>query len=158
MKRNFYLFVISLIFVSGAFQMKEVYAAEICVGSRCTLEVNVSARNPLPTSSELRRSSPETRITITSRGQANRGGGNRLESPYGEIGKKYKNAISPENYIGALLVKTGYYYTPIEGGLVNWKPPTDNIIEFIYNDTHGGFNNNTGGFTVIIEYNIGDLR
>jgi hypothetical protein len=156
MKRNFYLFVISLLFVSGAFQMKEVFA-ENCDGSKCTWTEFVSATNSNPTSSGLRRSSNETRIYIMSGGTANRGGGNPTTGPTGEVGKTYNNAIQPQYNIGALLVKTGNYYYPVGGGII-WNPPTDDVIEFIYNDTYGGFGNNTGGYRVTIEYTKGDLR
>jgi len=55
------------------------------------------------------------------------------------------------------LVKTGRIYTAVGGGLLNWSPPTDDNVEFVYNDSRGAYDDNAGGFDVTIQYDDEDL-
>ena len=67
------------------------------------------------------------------------------------------SAPAPDENIGALLVKTGKIYTAVGGGLLKWPPPTDDNVEFVYNDTRGNYSNNDGGFDVTMQYDDKDL-
>ena len=114
----------------------------------------VEAMNGGPTSTQLNFRNG-AKVTVVSQGFASRG--DEFTGPSGKYGMTRWNAISPDNYIGALLVKTGGVYTAAGGGLLNWTPPSDDNVEFIYNDTRGGFGDNAGGYDVEMEYDTEDL-
>lgn len=114
----------------------------------------VEAANQGPTSTHLNFRNG-AKVTIVSQGFASRG--DEFTGPSGKYGMMRTNAISPDNYIGALLVKNGGVYTAVGGGLLNWIPLSDDNIEFIFNDVLGGFGNNQGGYDIEMEYDTDDL-
>ncbi len=96
------------------------------------------------------------RVTIVSSGFASCGEV-QMYGPSGRF-KMYDNgAPASEENIGALLVKTGRIFTAVGGGLLNWSPPTDDNVEFVYNDRRGAYGNNIGGFDVTMQYDDRDL-
>ncbi len=80
--------------------------------------------------------------------------------PSGYFRQTHDNAASPVHYIGALLAKTGAIYTAVGGGLLDWSPPTDDNLEFVYNDriVDDGYGDNNGGFNVTIKYDDEELQ
>ncbi len=97
------------------------------------------------------------RVTIVSSGFARCKDEFALVGPSGYLEQKRTIAPAPEENIGALLVKTGRIYTAVGGGLLNWSPPTDDNVEFVYNDSRGAYDDNAGGFDVTIQYDDEDL-
>jgi len=97
------------------------------------------------------------RVTIVSSGFARCGPSYDSYGPTGNIMFSAVEVIAPEEWVGALLVKTGNIYTSVGGGLLNWTPPTDDNVEFVYNDTPEWYGDNAGGFDVTMQYDDEDL-
>ena len=96
-------------------------------------------------------------VTIVSSGWARYSDDRELYGPSGSFGTRRTNAPSPEEPIGALLVKTGRVFTPVGGGLLNWAPPTDDNVEFLFNDVPGKYGDNVAGFDVTMQYDDDEL-
>jgi hypothetical protein len=119
-----------------------------------TGRVEASQEVPVNTNLNFRQGA---HVTIVSTGFARFGDDQRLEGPSGRFEFHRSDAPAPEENIGALLAKTGRVFTAIAGGLLNWAPPTDDNVEFVYNDRRGTYGNNAGGFDVTMQYDDQEL-
>jgi hypothetical protein len=67
------------------------------------------------------------------------------------------NSTWPPAPVGALLLRSGQQFAVVGGGLLNFSPLTPDEIVFLMNDGRGGYWNNSGSFSVTIEYDDGML-
>lgn len=139
------------------------------------IDVPANSRNPISTGLNF---STNAKVTIVSKGVVTlRGVASLLgaakdtwNGPTGQpfVEEQYQVAcIAPQAYAGALLATTGTIYTPVEGGLLNWTPPSDDNLSFVVNDTlvfeaedgivYNGYSDNLGTFQVTIQYDDDDL-
>lgn len=116
----------------------------------------VEAKQEVPVNTELnfRRGA---RITIVSSGFARFAGDTEMRGPSGKYQLRRADAPAPNENIGALLVKTGTICSAVGGGLLNWSPPTDDNVEFVYNDRPRTYADNAGHFDVTMQYDNNDL-
>ncbi|MCY2978037.1 MAG: hypothetical protein NTU79_05150 [Planctomycetota bacterium] len=124
-----------------------------------TLQVwtgHVNAIDETPVSTELNFKAG-SKVTIVSSGFAAYKAAYWF-GPSGQFQKQSPDLVAPNELTGALLVKCGHTYTSVVGGLLNWSPPTDDNLEFVYNDAPGGYFNNDGGFDLQMQYDTDDLQ
>lgn len=116
--------------------------------------VDAKSETPISTRLNFR---PDARVIIVSSGTALAGAGWPWSGPTG-VGLAVRgDCLAPEEWVLALLVKTGSIYTPVGGGLLNWSPPTDDNVEFVVNDVPRYYGDNGGGFDVMMQYDDEDL-
>ena len=119
-----------------------------------TGRVDAKTETPISTGLNFR---PGARVIIVSSGTAQAGENLRWSGPSGIGLFVHGDSLAPEEWILALLVKTGSIYTSVGGGLLNWSPPTDDNVEFVVNDVPGLYGDNRGGFDVIMQYDDENL-